>query len=187
VTPYDALVALAVVALALAAGARVWRSRREDRATDFALRTEARSMRWQAAAMAAELARRHRAGEGLDPEFFAQWRLSAPTVYPVTSALGAIGREGIDRLGYFHAQLADARVRLAEARAAGRIEPTPYRMLSHLVRAVNHVAPWLDRGRSWEPYPLPDLADANRLLGEFEGGAEPIALAYLWADCAARD
>ena len=179
------ILAFAIAATAL--GALLWRKRHETRVVERALLDEVDALRWQAAAMAAEITRRHRAGEGFDPAFFSLWRLSAPLVYPaIGAALGRLPGDGVDRVGYFHAQLADARARLAEARAAGGFEPTPYRMLSALVRAYNQVEPWL---RAFRPRPAflipePGMGDANELLEAFEDAAEePRAIPYCWVDC----
>ena len=185
-------VALAVLFLALtivatSVGLALWRKRDEARAVEKALQLEASGLRWQAAAMAAEIARRHKSGEGFDDAFFSLWRLSTPLVYPALgAALGRLDGDAIDRIGSFHAQLADARARLAEARAAGGFEPTPYRMLSCLVRAFYHIEPWFGTQRH---RPLmfarePEIGEASALLDGFErAGDEPVAVAYCWADC----
>ncbi|PQA88281.1 hypothetical protein [Hyphococcus luteus] len=171
------------------AGVEGWRRRRETRALERALFAEIAPMRAQAAAMAAEIARRHQAGEPFDAAFFSLWRLSAPLIYPAAGAsLGLLQGEGLDRVGFFHARLADARARLAEAQTAGRFEPSPYRMLYCLVAAINHVGRWTDameKRYGCIPCDMPDLAAANALVGTFErSGSEPIMIAYNWADCA---
>ncbi|MFC3711145.1 hypothetical protein ACFOMD_01090 [Sphingoaurantiacus capsulatus] len=166
-----------------------WRGRARRHRVERVLFQELVSLRRQAVEMAAEIERRHRAGEGFDLAFFNLWRLSPPLLYPAMGAALAVLPGGtLDRIGYFHAQLADARARLSNARTAGGFEPTPYRMLSCLVRAISHVDPWYEGvGRTlgnvepWEP----DLAGASALLGSFEDAAqEPLVLAYYWADCA---
>ncbi|MFT4253208.1 MAG: hypothetical protein QM608_12050 [Caulobacter sp.] len=179
-----------VVAIAVTGVACVWwRRRSEVRDLERALYPEVVSLRQQAGALAAELARRQAEGRGLDPAFFARWRLSAPLVYP--AAAGGLGRlpgEGVDRVGYFHAQLAEARSRLAEARAADGVLASSYRLLSNLVRACNHVDRWTSAleprlGRPLTGYA--DLAAANRLLEVLEqAGGEPMALPWCWADTA---
>ncbi len=181
------LLALALVLVGLGLGA--WRARREARALELTLFWEVRDLRRQAADLATEIARRHRAGEQLDERFFGVWRLSAPLIYPsIGAALTQLPGASIGYLGYFHGQLADARARLAEARESGRFEPTSYRILSNLVRSSNHVQPWCERQQRRLGPRIDDdrdLSDANALLGEFENAAlEPIAVAYCWVDCA---
>lgn len=148
---------------------------------------EIASMRWQAAAMAAEIARRYRAGEAFDTEFFRVWRLSAPQVFPAVGGQLGLLWGGIDRIGYFHAQLAAARERLALAEVDGGFRPSPYRILSALVRAWGDVTPWVEPYLGVMTRDTPDLSDASRLLDELETAArEPIALAYVWADSCAH-
>lgn len=171
----------------LIAVAIMWRRKRDVRRLERALFYEVRAMRCQAASMALEIARRHRAGEPFDANFFGLWRLSAPMIYPsVGFMLSRLPGSVIDTVGYFHAQLSDARARLAEARDVGRFEPTPYRMLSSLVRACYHAQPWceaLEFPGSPLVYDCPDLLEASSLLGEFErAGHEPVAVAYCWVD-----
>ena len=184
--PYLTL-ALAIVATGF--GILLWRWFDEARAVERALVHEVAAMRCQAASMAAEIARRYKAAEPFDEDFFALWRLSAPLVYPAAgAAIGRLPREALDRVGYFHAQIADARARLADARESGDFTPSPYRMLSCLLRACNHVEPWL-RKLQPQPNPLswqfPDTTEADRLLEAMEQAAqEPIAVAYCWVDCA---
>jgi len=151
---------------------------------------EVAEMRWQAAAMAAEIARRYRAGEPLDAGFFRAWRLSAPHIYPsIGAGIARLSPAGLQRVGYFHAQLAAARERVAIAEREGGFHPSPYRVLSCLVRAVNEVQPWVQPHLGVSTGSPPDMADANALLGELEArGDEPIAMAYIWADsCALPD
>ena len=164
----------------------------ERRAVERGLFGEVVALRWQAAAVAAEIARRHEACEPFDERFFALWPLSEPLVYPGTgaAALGRLSREAVGRIGYFHAQLAGARARFPDARAAGEFVPTPYRVLSGLVRAYYDVDPWV---RSLRPRlgaavdEEPDITAANDLLGRFEEALEePLAVAYCWVDCAYR-
>lgn len=183
-----AFLTLAMIATAIAI--ELWRRRHGARRVERALLYEVQGLHMQAGAMAVEIARRYRAGEAFDADFFSLWRLSAPLVYPAVGAeLGRLSREAIDRVGYFHAQLADARGRLAEARAGGGFAPSPYRMLTSLVRAYYHVQPWhpsLQPGRNPVMAYVPDLADACSLLAEFErADVEPLPVAYGWADCAA--
>ena len=154
------------------AGVEGWRGRREMRALERALFAEIVPLRAQAASMAAEIARRHQAGEPFDAAFFSLWRLSAPLIYPAAGAsLGLLRGEGLDRVGFFHARLADARARLAEAQTAGRFEPSPYRMLYCLVAAINHVGRWTDameKRYGHIPCDMPDLAAANALVESLE-------------------
>ncbi len=178
------LFGLAAIALCVILGLR----RMAARAVARALAPEVAAMRWQAAALAAEIARRHRANEAFDRDFFRTWRLSEPQVFPAIGAsFGLLPGPAIDRIGYFHAQLGAARERLAMAASDGGFEPSPYRTLSALVRAFNHVQPWVEPYLDLVTGHPPDMADANALLGELEDArAEPIAVAYLWADgCAA--
>lgn len=175
--------------LSAVAGAALWRRRLELRDLERSLYPEVVALRLQAAILADELARRHVGGQALDAAFFAQWRLSAPLVYPaVGGALGRLPGEGVDRVGYFHAQLAEARERTARARVDGGLSGSPYRLLSNLVRACNNVGRWTDRMEARHGRPLaglPDLAEANRLLGTLEdAGGEPIVHAWCWADTA---
>ena len=179
---------LAVAIFATGFGVLLWRGLDEARTVERALVHEVAAMRCQAAAMAAEIARRYKAGEAYDEDFFAIWRLSAPLIYPAAgAAIGRLPGGALDRVGYFHAQLADARARLADARDWGDFAPSPYRMLSGLIRACNHVEPWL-RKLQPQPSPLswqyPDTTEADRLLEAMEQAAqEPIAVAYCWVDC----
>lgn len=165
---------------------RRWRGQALERA----LYPEVVGLRFQALAAAAEIARRHRSGEPLDEAFFQGWRLSTPLVYPaVGGELGFLSADVCDRIGHFHAQLADARARLAEIRA-GRAAASPYRVLSNLLRASNHVETWV---RALEPRrgPLlggwPDAVVAHRLLEalEEEGAEQPLIVQpYVWPDVA---
>lgn len=183
-----AILLLAFAVFAARAGADLLSEARQRRGVERVLYAEIVALRRQAAALAAEITRRYRTEEPFDARFFALWPLSDPLIYPATGAspLGRLRRGEFARIGYFHAQLADARARLARGRAAGGFEPTPYRILSCLVRSINDIEPWLRARRptdgSEEDYP--DLTDANNLVGHFEDlGQEPIAVAYCWADC----
>lgn len=173
------------------AGVALWWRRSEIRALERALYPEIISMRFQARALATEIARQHAAGPPLDAAFFWQWRLSAPLVYPAAAQrLGLLPGDAPDRIGHFHAQLAEARARLAEVRSAGML-PAPYRLLSNLMRASNHVEPWV-RARQPRfgamPGDHPDMAEAHALLDTLEDGvSEPVAHPWFWADCCARD
>lgn len=183
---WAAILGAGVLALLFAAGVVV-QARIKRRSLQRCLLSEIVSLRHQARDMAVEIARRHACGEPLDPIFFARWRLSTPLIYPAAgAALAQLPGEALDRVGYFHAQLADARSRLADARLAGRFEPSPYRMLSCLIRAWNHVQPWcaaIDPHFDWLDGDEPDLTSASLLLGAFEeDGLEPVAVAYSWAD-----
>jgi len=167
----------------IAASILAWRLRAQ-RALARAVGAEIAHMRWQAAAMAAEITRRHRAGEAYDRTFLRVWRLSAPLIFPAIGGdLGLLTPDAMDRIGYFHAQLAAARERLACAATDMGFEPSPYRILSALVRACNHVTPWIGPHLCVATRDLPDLTDANMLLGEFEdAAAEPFAAVYIWPD-----
>lgn len=167
-----------------AAGLVMAQERLAVRAVARVLRPEVAALRCQAAHMTAEITRRYRAGEAFDADFFRTWRLSEPQIFPAVGAdFGRLPREAVGRVGYFHAQLAAARERLAAAAVAGEFQPSPYRILSCLVRAHNDVQPWIgphiDRVTQWTP----DLADANALLGELEdSGLEPMVLTYVAAE-----
>ena len=97
----------------------------------------------------------------------------------------------MDRVGTFHALLSDARTRLAEARSSLSFEPSPYRILCCLVRASNHVQPWLDARTSPDDplsFNTTDLSEANLVLGQLESaGTEPIVVAYSWVDAVFQD
>jgi len=178
-----------LLGLAVIAGGVVVAQRRlAVRAVSRALWPEVAAMRWQAAAMAAEITRRHRAREAFDADFFRTWRLSEPQLFPAVGAhFGLLSHDAIDRVGFFHAQLAAARERVSLAAAEGSFQPTPYRVLSALVRAFNHVQPWVEPHLDIATAMTPDLADASALLEELENaGHEPIAVAHIWADSCAR-
>lgn len=185
-----AVAALATIAALLAAG--LLRARRHDIAFEQMLVSEVHALRTQAGAVAAEIARRHKAGEILDHRFFAIWRLSEPLIYPnLGSGLAVLDPEAMERVGTFHALLSDARTRLAEARSSLSFEPSPYRILCCLVRACNHVQPWLN-ARTSPDDPLSfittDLSEANLVLGQLESAAtEPIMVAYSWVDAVFQD
>lgn len=184
---------LLIVAAILAAvfGAPLWRRWLERRDLERALYPEVVGLHRQAAQLSTELARRHAEAEDLrlDEAFFARWRLSAPLVYPAAaSGLGRLPGGARDRVGYFYAQLAEARVRLGEARAADGVIGSPYRLVSNLVRACNHVEPWvaaMERRLGPSLLARPDLTAANVLLGALEeAGSEPMADPWFWADTA---
>lgn len=178
------IASVAALALAVVVGNHLLRRRVVRRA----IATELVGLRWQAAAMAAEITRRIRADEAFDNEFFHRWRLSEPQVFPALGAdFGLLAREGIARVGYFHAQLATARERWRLAADEGGFRPSAYRILSALVRACNDIEPWAKPHLDIVTGTTPDMTDANKLLGEFEAaGAEPLAVAYLWADGCVR-
>lgn len=163
--------------------------RRRRRAVERALYNEVISLRWQAAALAEEIARRHIADEPFDSSFFDLWPLSGPLIYPSTgaAALGLLSREGLGCVGLFYGQLADARARLANARKVGSFEPSPYRVLSGLMRAHYGVDPWVRALRTHLgtiPGAEPDITAANKLMGELEESlAEPVAVPYCWVEC----
>lgn len=174
-----------LIALIAAAAVLLWgQHRQRARAAVRALAPEVAAMRWQAAALAAEITRRYRAGTPFDAEFFQVWRLSPPLVFPALGAdLGYLSREAVGRIGYFHAQLAAARERLALAEGDEGFRPSPYRMLSLLVRAFNEVTPWVEPHLDISTRNPADLSDANALLGELEAlEREPVSMAYHWTD-----
>ena len=160
------------------------------RSVERALFNEVTALRWQACAVAAEIARRHEAGEPFDRPFFTLWPLSEPTVYAATGArsFGLLSGAARTRLHYFHGQLAAARTRMRRAEAAGGFEPSPYRVLSNLVRSKYELDPWILALRPRLGGMLedePDIRAANNLVAKFENaGSEPIAVAYCPADCA---
>jgi hypothetical protein len=175
---------MAVGAVALLAATH---RRRQTLIVERALYPEVNSMRFQAAAFAGELARRHVAGIPLDAAFFSYWRLSAPLVYPAAGVeLGHLSSDTLDRVGYFHAQLAEARSRVAEAKIRGAEALSTYRLLSNVLRACNQVEPWITSKDSLAGNLIggeADVGEAARLLEDFEIDAkEPLALAYCWAD-----
>ncbi|MDG2528826.1 hypothetical protein [Caulobacter endophyticus] len=183
------LIAAAIVATAV--GTALWRRRLERGDLELALYPEVVGLHRQAAQLATELARRHAQDPGLwlDEAFFARWRLSAPLVYPAAAGgLGRLSGGARDRVGYFYAQLAEARLRLGEARAAGGVIGSPYRLVSNLVRACNHVEPWvgaMERRLGPSLLARPNLAAANVLLGALEeAGGEPLVDPWFWADTA---
>lgn len=180
--------AIALAMLICLAGAWLWAWHRRARALHWGLLHEADSLCLQARAMAAEIARRHIAGEPLDATFFAMWRLSEPRLYPATvNASAYLDHRAIGRLGAFHGLLSDARQRLVEARIVGVFHPSPYRMLACLVHAVNGVEPWLGEQRNpiQPPEEQTGFRTANALVCDLErSGEEPIARAYCWHDCA---
>lgn len=184
----DSIVMGLVIAVAALGWSR-WQRWRDARALEALLFAEAAALQLQAAHLAAELARRDAAGAGCDADFFACWRLSKPTVYP-TAAAGLMRLRGgtPERLGYFHAQLADARARLAMAERTGQFAPSPYRFLSQLVRAHYTIEPWcaaMARRLRWLPAPLPDMLAASALVSRYEAaGDEPVLLAYCRFECA---
>lgn len=184
-TLLHALLICAALLLA-AAGAARWLHRRNVSAVERALYSEVVSLRFQAAEFAAEFARRHNEAEPFDEDFLVNWRLSPPMIYPASARdLGLLPRDGLDRLGYFHAQLAEARQRLAEARALGRFA-SPYRLLSNLVRSCNHIDTWIRHLQAQLGKPVwddIDLAGANALLEELEdANCAPVAHPWCWAD-----
>lgn len=175
------LLVLAIIGTGV--GVEVWRRLDEGRAVERANYREIVGLRAEAVWVAVEIARRHRAAEPFDETFFAQWRLSTPLIYPAVGAkLGLLSRRSVHAIGYFHAQLANARVRWAEARATGGFQPSPYRVLCHLLHAHGEVEPWVRRISLELPIELqgePDRAEAYALIGELEQkGEERIVEAY---------
>lgn len=182
---FDAAPILAIILIAIAVSIP-WATRHmRARSLERALYAEIVSMRVQAAAFAEELARRHDRGQAFDGDFFRQWRLSPPLIYPSAGTdLGLLAGEALDRVGYFHAQLAEARRRVATGEATGQIG-SAYRLLSNLVRAVNHIAPWigqLERRHGKWPMSAAELSGANRLLETLEESADPVADPWCWSD-----
>lgn len=181
---------LLLAALGVAGASMFWWEHRKKQSVECALYTEIISLRVQAASLAEEIARRHIAAEPFDARFFDLWPLSEPIIYPNTAAasLGLLSRESLGCVGTFHGQLAGARARLARARPVGSFQPTPYRVLSGLVRAHYAVDPWIKALRPTLgdiPGVDPDITTANTLLGEFEEASdEPLAVPYCWVDCA---
>lgn len=149
-----------------------------------AIAAELLGLRWQAIAMAAEIARRVRVGEAFDGTFFHCWRLSEPQMFPALGAeFGLLPRETVGRIGYFHAQLATARERWRLAADEGEFRPSVYRILSALLRACGEIEPWAKPRLDIVTGTTPDLRDANLLLSALEtAGTEPLAVAYLWTD-----
>ena len=187
--PTLTLTALALAAtLSIGVAAQMLLRRKDEKAMERLLYKEALALRWQACAVAAEVARRHVAASGFDDAFFAQHLLSPPLLYGATGALvlGRLPRQVLARLHYFHGQLAAARSRLERAGRNGTFDPSPYRLLSNLVRAHYELEPWVAKlqprfGGPLEPEP--DISLANRLVGAFvEESHESLAVAYCPAD-----
>ena len=180
------LLLIAALPLAACAAVLLQHSLRR-RAVVRALGREVAGLRWQAIALAAEITRRLRAREPFDRDFFLTWRLSAPLIFPALGAdVGLLPGDGLDRVGYFHAQLATARERLAQAAVDGAFHPSAYRILSALTRASYDIEPWVEPHLDIVTRDAPDRADACALLGEFEDQQkEPLAMAYIWADACA--
>jgi hypothetical protein len=174
--------------VAIALGVVVIRRLMAAAAVTRTLAPEVVSLRWQAAAMAAEITHRHRTGQAFDVDFFRAWRLSEPQLFPAVGAdIGLLSNDAINRLGHFHGQLAAARERLALAASEGGFRPTPYRMLSALLGAASGVRPWLKPHMDILAHTTPDLTDAAALLEELEDPKRgPIAVAYLWHDTCVR-
>lgn len=176
-----------VVAIGAAFLLLYWHRRQQIVALENALYPEVESMRFQAAVFANELARRHDRAGSLDLAFLHGWRLSAPSIYPAAGAqLGLLPADALDRIGYFHAQLAEARARIADAKAFGVETLSSYRLLSNVLRAYNHVEPWTSskaRRLGTLPGGKAEVGAAARLLEQFEAAAqEPLASPYCWAD-----
>lgn len=177
---------LCAVLLLTVTGTALWVHRRQMRAIERALYCEAVSLRFQAASFAVEFARRHNRADRLDEDFFARWRLSPPMIYPVSARdLGFLSSDVLDRLGYFHAQLGEARRRLVDAQASGDFA-SPYRLLNNLVRASNGIEPWIRGYEQRHGAPVGhdiEFAEARALLELFEDAqAEPLAHPWCWAD-----
>lgn len=158
------------------------------RQIENALYPEIVFMQFQAAALANEIARRRRSGLSWGTDLFRDWRLTAPLIYPALGAdLGLLSRDAIDRLGYFHSQLQEARTRVAEAKSEELGEASPYRLLANLIRACNHVQPWIT---GLEPRLgklidcEPDLSQANELLTELELSSDHAltTVPYAWME-----
>jgi hypothetical protein len=184
-----AVLLLFVAMLAAAPCAVLAHSALRQRTVTRALGREVAGLRWQAIALAAEIARRVRAKEAFDPDFFLTWRLSAPMIFPALGAdFGLLPGGALDRVGYFYAQLANARERLALAAAQGAFHPSPYRILTALVRASYDIEPWVEPYLDIVTREIPDRSDVSALLDELESAqTEPIALAYIWADACSRE
>lgn len=178
------------ILFAVFVGMRVWTERRTQHIVECGLYTEAIALRWQASAVAAEIARRHNAAEPFNAEFFDLWPLSKPLVYCGTGAesLGYLSRADRARVTFFHAQLEGARQRWTSARNVGAFEPSPYRVLSGIVRAYYEIDPWILRLKpilGEFPEQEPALDGANDLVAKFETTAtEPHVAAYCAVDCA---
>ena len=188
-SPTEYLLIVAALTVAGLGAMLIHRSLRR-RAVARALGREVAGLRWQAIALAAEITRRLRAGEAFDPDFFLTWRLSAPMVFPALGAdFGLLPGGALDRVGFFHAQLATARERLAIAAAQGEFRPSAYRILTALVRASYDIEPWVEPYLDIVTREIPDRSDMSALLSELEDlRNEPLALAYIWADaCAHHD
>lgn len=164
---------------------------RKVRSLERVVLSEIAPMRWQAASMAAEVARRHNAAISFDRDFFTCWRLSKPLIYPqIGTGLMLLPDDVFIRAGYFHAQLAEARSRLSDGENTCGFAPSPYRLLSSLVRAVNEVQPLMrspigKRASAVVPA-LPDTTEANSCVEALElAEQEPAVIPYCWFDCVA--
>ncbi|GEM_PF-2583284 len=180
----DGMIMIAMLAIAgglVAVGALAWQRRMARRALERALYPEICAMRLQALLLAEHVAEHHLAGGSFDAAFWTGCHLSSPLVYPATgAALGLLPGEGLDRVGYFHGRMADARA------ALNRGAPSLYPLLSNLLRACNRVAPWIT---ALEPRfgPMiggyPDVERASRLLESLElAEEEPAASVWSWID-----
>lgn len=186
----SALVLLLIVAILVSApGAVLIHRALRRRTVARALGCEVAGLRWQAIALAAEITRRVRAKEAFDLDFFLTWRLTAPMIFPALGAdFGLLPGGALGRVGYFYAQLATARERLALAAAQGGFHPSPYRILAALVRASYEIEPWVEPYLDITTREIPDRSDVSALLDELESAlTEPLALAYIWADACSRD
>lgn len=180
---------LIVAILASAPGAVLVHRALRQRTVARALGREVAGLRWQAIALAVEITRRVRTKQAFDPDFFLTWRLSAPMIFPALGAdFGLLPDGALDRVGYFYAQLANARERLALAATHGAFRPSPYRILSALVRASYDIEPWVGPYLDVVTREIPDRSEVSALLDELESAQnEPIALTYIWADTCSRE
>lgn len=184
--PPDVLLILALPAGAM--GAVLLHRALRGRTVARALGREVAGLRWQAIALAAEIARRIRADEPFDQDFFLTWRLSAPMIFPTLGAdFGLLPREALGRIGFFYARLATARERLALAAAQGEFRPSVYRTLVALVTASYDIEPWVEPYLDIVTREVADRSEATALLSQLEGSLnEPFAEPYIWADACTR-
>ena len=179
-----------VLCMLIIAGTSFWVNHRNNQRIERGLYGEIIALRWQAAAAAAEIARRYEANEPFDDGFFSFWPLSTPMTYLCTSAseLGYLSRDARAQVSFFHGQLADARSRWVAAQNLGKFKPSPYRIVSSLLRAYYEIDPWVKRLKpklGAIPEEAPDLTQANELLSKMEAAmVEPVAVAYCGVDCA---
>lgn len=185
-SPTDALLILTLPAGAL--GAVLLHRVLRGRAVARALGPEVAGLRWQAIALAAEIARRIRANQPFDQDFFLTWRLSAPMIFPALGAdFGLLPREALGRIGFFYGRLATARERLALAAAHCEFRPSVYRVLTALITASYDIEPWVEPYLDIVTRGVPDRSEVTALLSELERSmSEPFAEPYVWADVCTR-